>query len=120
MSPRDTRLGVVPEAVVERIDSDMHHLRDQADIDRRTEAAFRLETRESLRQITATQAATATQIGRMTDLVNRLDVTSSANAGTLTAVCTELAEQRGGLKIVAGLAVVVMPVVMEVLRHLFR
>jgi hypothetical protein len=120
MSPRDARIGAVPEADLARLDSDLHHVRDQADLDRRSEAAFRLETRRSLDLITATQATTAAQLLRMTDLANRLDVSVTSSASTLTAVCAELAEQRGALKVVAGLAVVVMPIIMEVARHVFK
>lgn len=120
MNPRDSRLGAVPETAIAVLDSDVHHIREQADADRRQEAAFRAETRRTLEQITASQASTSGQMMRVTDLINRLDVSTAANAGTLTAVCTELSEQRGALKIVAALAVVVMPLVMEALRHVFR
>jgi hypothetical protein len=118
--PRDARNGAAPEVELARLDSDMHHLRDQADTDRRTEAGFRAETRASLQRIDAAQASTSGQLMRVSDLVNRLDVASAAQTTALDEIATSLAEHRGGLKIVAGLTVFVMPVVMEVLRHVFK
>lgn len=115
---RDTR-GAAPIAELARLDSDMHHVREQADIDRRTEAAFRAETRAQLQHIEQTQAGTLGQLMRVTDLVNRLDVQGAKHTLVLDDVARELAERRGGLKIVAGLAVAV-PLLLEVARHVWR
>lgn len=115
---RDTR-GAAPQVAIAQLDSDMHHLRDQADIDRRTEATFRTETRAQLLQIDAAQAATSGQLGRVGDLVNRLDVANGAHTLVLTDITRELAEQRGGLKIIGALAVVA-PLLLEVAKHVFR
>ena len=117
MSPRDSRLGAVPETAIAVLDSDMHHVREQADIDRRTEAAFRLETRQQLAQLVTTQATTAAQLARVSDLVNRIEVASISNGKVLTSVCNEMAERRGGLRMV-GAAVVLVPVAVELIRHL--
>lgn len=102
-----------------RLDSDLHHLRDQADIDRRTEATFRAETREQLQRIDATQNSTSGQLMRVSDLVNRIDVSQGKHELILTDVVASLAEQRGGLKIVGALAVAA-PLIIEVLRHVLR
>lgn len=116
---RDARNGAAPEVELARLDSDMHHLRDQNDIDRRTEAAFRVETREQLQRIDAAQSSTSAQLMRVNDLVNRIDVTQGKQELIMADMCRELAERRGGLKIVGGLAVAV-PILLEIARHVFK
>ena len=119
MPPRDGRNGAEPIAELARLDSDMHHLRDQTDTDRRTEAAFRVETREQLQRIDAAQSSTAGQLMRVTDLVNRLDVSTTAHSGHLNDIRLELAYFRGSLKVVAAIAAAV-PILIEVAKHLAK
>lgn len=115
---RDNR-GAAPIAELARLDSDMHHVREQADIDRRTEATFRAETREQLQRIDAAQASTSGQLMRVSDLVNRIDVSQGKHDLILADVSAALSEQRGGLKIVGALAVAA-PLVLEVLKHVLH
>jgi hypothetical protein len=119
MAPR----GAIPEAEYARLDSDVHHLREQADIDRRTTAARHQEERLARDRFDQQLSATAAKLGRVEDLVNRLDVANTANAQTLTKILTELAERRGGHKTMGALAVlasVISPIVFEILRHFFK
>jgi hypothetical protein len=120
MGPRDNRTGAAPVAELARLDSDVHHIRDQADTDRRTEAAFRLETRNQLQQIESAQASTAGQVMRVSDLVNRLDVASTSHTAQLGDIRLELAASRGAVKIIAAVVVVTVPLIGEVLRHVLR
>lgn len=116
MPPRDGRTGAVPIAELAIIESDQHHLREQADIDRRTSAAFRLETRAQLSALQLAQATTASEVARTNDLVNRIDVSTGKHELILKDISLELAEHRGGLKMIAALAVVV-PVAMKIVEH---
>jgi hypothetical protein len=114
---KDTDRGARPEVELAVLESDIHHIREQNDIDRRSAAARLKENRERWERLEDAVRQQATQLARVGDLCNRLEVANTTNTATLTAVLVELAERRGGIKIVGALAVGV-PVVLELLRAL--
>jgi hypothetical protein len=101
VSPRDSRLSAAPEAEIARLDSDAHHLREQADIDRRTAAQFRIETREQLERVNlaiATQGATS---ARIEDKVCRLESDGLRQTQALESLAKSVSEQRGAVRLAA-------------------
>lgn len=119
MTPRDGRTGAAPEVELARIDSDVHHLRDQNDTDRRSTATRFSELRRELEGIHVAQATQASQLARVTDLADRVDVSCTSQRKMLEAITIELAERRGGIKLVGALAIF-MPIVVAIAEHLFR
>jgi hypothetical protein len=116
---RDNR-GAAPVAELARLDSDMHHVREQADMDRRSTAARLIEERQHRERMELAIATTASQLARVGDLTNRLDVANTANTAYLSDLRLELATMRATTKVVAGLVVLAVPLIGEVLRHVFR
>jgi hypothetical protein len=109
--------GAIPLAKLAEVDSGLHHLREQADIDRRATAARLVEERRHRERMEAAIADTASQLGRVTDLTNRLDVSTHAHAETLGQILIEQAKARGALWVIGAL-VAAVPVGVEVVKHL--
>lgn len=112
--------GAVPMVKLAGLDSDVHHLREQADIDRRTTAARLIEERQHRERMELAIATTASQLARVADLTNRLDVANTANTSYLGDIRLELAASRATTRVIAVGVTVVVPIIAEVLRHLFR
>ncbi len=111
--------GSIPAVKLAELDSGVHHLREQADMDRRATAARLIEERNHRDRMDQAIAETAGQLGRVVDLVNRLDVSTAKHAGQLDDIRMELASQRGAIKVVAVIAAAV-PLVVEVIKHIVR
>jgi hypothetical protein len=111
--------GAVPLAKLAEVDSGLHHLREQADIDRRATAARLIEERSHRERMEQAINGTASLLGRVVDLTNRLEVSTLSHAGTLGDIRVELASARGWIKGAVALAAAA-PVIAEVLRHLVK
>jgi hypothetical protein len=112
--------GATPAVKLAELDSGVHHLREQADMDRRATAARLIEERQHRERMEQAINGTASLLGRVVDLTNRMEVASISQGEALGEIRIELAGARGWIKGVAALAVVAGPLIAEVLRHLFR
>jgi len=102
--PRDRRTGAQPEVELAIIESDVHHLRDQNDRDRRATAERLSEIRlwrERMELALATQAA---QLARGADSLDRLEVARKADASTLAELVALTHRGRGAFWVLTGIA----------------
>jgi hypothetical protein len=100
MSPRSDKVGVAPEVALAMIESDVHHLREQSDIDRRGFVRRLHEDRERLDRIDKAQGVTALEMARASDGVRRLERIAEAQEGTLKHLLETVYGFRGGLRLV--------------------
>lgn len=80
------------------LDSDVHHLREQADTDRRSLARRLVEDRERLERIEAAQAAGAVQLARAADSIASLAHGAEAMHGTQTLILREMHRAQGAVR----------------------
>ena len=89
--------GAAPEVLMAIVESDVHHLREQADMDRRGVASRLAEDRARLERIEAAQAAGALQSARTADSVSSLERIAEAQAGTLSNVLKVMHRAQGSI-----------------------
>jgi hypothetical protein len=109
MSPRDNG-GAIPLADLAEAKSDVHHLRSQADLDRRALADLRSDVRSlsersedrhiELKIYVTTLDSMTKQIG---SVVQRVELRQQAEAHTLKEVRDVQIEQRGGARVMKWL-----------------
>ena len=110
---RDRNRGVVPEAEMLIMESDVHHLREQADRDRRA-------TAERLIDIRGWRDRVDVQLARQGDSLERLEVARKADAQQLAELVGLSHRARGAFWVLAALAGLgpVVQVARMLLEHL--
>lgn len=117
---RDERTGAIPAVKLAEVESGVHHLREQADMDRRSTAARLIEERQHRERMELAIATAASQLARVGDSVNRLDVANASNTLALGEIRVEIATSRATNKVIAIIVLAAVPFIEEVLRHVFR
>lgn len=80
------------------LDSDVHHLREQTDSDRRAFARRLAEDRERMVRIEKAQSASAVQIARTADSTRLLEHGATAMQNTQTLILREMHRAQGAVK----------------------
>ncbi len=96
MSPRDK--GAAPSVEMAIIESDVHHLREQTDRDRRAVAERLVDLRNWRERIETTLATIAAQLARLEDRARRQEADGQAQTEALSKLATGVLEQRGALR----------------------
>jgi hypothetical protein len=96
--PRDSNVGVAPEVAMHILDSDVHHLREQTDADRRSFARRLTEDRARMERIETAQAAAAVQVARAADSVSLLAHGATAMQATQTLILREMHRAQGAVR----------------------
>lgn len=106
MSPRDRRGsgGAMPEVELAIIESDVHHLREQADRDRRGFSERMIELRKWRERLELATTTNAAHVARLADTCDRLEVARKADAGQLAELVAITHKARGAYWALAGIA----------------
>jgi hypothetical protein len=91
-------VGAAPDVQMAIIESDMHHLGEQVEEDRRQAAVRRREDRDRLERVEKAVGAAAVQIARTADSVATLTQTAQAMQGTQSLILKELHRFQGAVR----------------------
>lgn len=118
--PRERERGASPEVELAIIDSDLHHVREQADRDRRAMAERMVELRKWRDRMELSHATATAQIARLADTCDRLEVARHSDAQQLGELVALSHRGRGAFWVLAGLASFAgVGTILELVRFLF-
>jgi hypothetical protein len=98
MSPRDER-GAVPIAKLAELDSAAHHLREQADRDRRTQAERNRDHADRFDRLEDGHNAIRLEVSRVSDTCKRLEFQAGVQTETQSKILDYISQQRGSLRV---------------------
>jgi len=101
---RERPSGSLPEVELALIESDVHHLREQADRDRRGFAERMSELRDWRQRVELAITTNANQVIRLVDVCDRLDVARKSDAQQLAELVALSHKARGAWWVLAGIA----------------
>lgn len=91
------RNGASPEAMMAIVDSDIHHLREQSDMDRRRFATRLNEDRKRLDELQAVMNANTVILARLSDNVERLGEALKGVTATTGVMLSDVHKGKGAL-----------------------
>lgn len=101
MSPRNE--GAAPEVEMAIVQSDVHHLREQGDLDRRRFAQRLNEDRARLERMDAKLGAQGQQLALVVASTTRLERVAEAQQQTQVLILQDIHKSKGALKVLSWL-----------------